>query len=60
LGKQICKTSNFYGWYLVSTSLQIFKTKASFTFIVWEKHFESKIQYFKDRTESFDDYFPCM
>jgi putative transposase len=37
-GKHPISTDGEGTWYL-STSLQIFKTKASFTFIVWEKHY---------------------
>ncbi len=44
-----------------SSSLSIFETKASSSFFVYknEKHIiERTIQYIKDRTECFDDYFP--
>ncbi len=43
-----------------STSLQISEIKTSYTHSSFEKSvIERTVQYFKDRTESFDDYFPC-
>ena len=46
--------------YMVSTSLQISEIKTSYIHSLFEKSvIERTVQYFKDRTESFDDYFPC-
>ena len=46
--------------YMVSTSLQISEIKTSYIHSSFEKSvIERTVQYFKDRTESFDDYFPC-
>jgi hypothetical protein len=47
---------------MVPTVLQVFETKASFAFFCikdWEKYYWKTMQYIKDRTECFDDYFPC-
>lgn len=60
-GKGSRKAPCFYRWrYLVSSSLPIPKSRASCTFSILEKSLiERTMQYIKDRTECFDDYFPC-
>lgn len=48
-------------WYMVSiTSMQIPETTTPHIYSPYEKSIiERTIQYVKDRTENFDDYFPC-
>ena len=47
-------------WYMVSTSMQVFETETSSFILSYEKSIiERTMQYIKDRTECFDDYFPC-
>jgi hypothetical protein len=42
-------------------SMQYSKIKTSFTLTIREKFDGKRVnQYFKDRIESFDDYYPCM
>ena len=47
---------------MVSTSMQIFEITSSYSFILRKKYHyrERTIQYIKDGTECFDDYFPCQ
>jgi putative transposase len=57
-----------YGRHIVYTDggtwypqASIFTFETSFTFFFREKSLiERVMQYFKDRTESFDDYYPCI
>ena len=45
---------------MVSRSIQDPRIVTLFTFSIWENLRKSvNQQYFKDRTESFDDYYPC-
>ena len=62
ISKKIWKTSSFQLMaVLVSPGLQIFEIKTSHSFIYHMRKsiVERTIQHVKDRTESFDDYFPC-
>ena len=46
-------------WNLVSASMQVPKGGPSYPFIFEKSLIERTMQYMKDRTEGFDDYFPC-
>ena len=49
-------------WHMVSNDLSVSKIKASPSFYQLKDEkslIERTMQYVKDRTESFDDYFPC-
>ena len=54
-------TSCFNWWrYVVSTGLQILRLQHHHIHSPYEKSIiERTVQYIKDRTEGFDDYFPC-
>ena len=57
--KESWKTSHFHRWrYLVSASMCVSQNWSPCSFAFGEK-IDRKIQYVKDRTEGFDDYFPC-
>ena len=45
---------------MVSRSMQCNWTQALFTLIIKKSLMERMNQYFKDRTENFDDYYPCI
>ncbi len=54
------KASGFHRWwYMVSSSLPVPETEASHAFSFEKSLIERTMQYIKDRTECFDDYFPC-
>ncbi len=61
LGPNSWKVSSINRWWnLVSTSLRVLKCRSPYPLLSGEKSYrERTIQYIKDRTESFDDYFPC-
>jgi hypothetical protein len=46
-------------WLLDSTSLQVFEIASSYPSSYDKSIIERTMQYIKDRTECFDDYFPC-
>ena len=46
-------------WHIVSSSMSVSETKSSLHSPFEKSIIERTIQYIKDRTESFDDYFPC-
>ena len=52
---------NIIWWHMVSTtSMSVSETAASPSFYVWKKHHYWKDHAIhQDKTESFDDYFPC-
>jgi len=59
-GKHPISTDGGGTWY--PQTCRFLKLKHHHLHSLYEKSMiiERKIQYFKDRTESFDDYFPCM
>ncbi len=44
--------------HFVSAGLKILESGVPYPFLSWKKH-EWTVQYIKEMTESFDDYFPC-
>ncbi|HXT84669.1 MAG TPA: hypothetical protein VN704_10150 [Verrucomicrobiae bacterium] len=46
-------------WNVISSSIPISETKTSYPSSFEKSIIERTMQYIKDRTERFDDYFPC-
>ena len=51
-------STNDGGTWFPTSGLSVFETEASYSFLISEKYYW-KNNTIKDRTECFDDYFPC-